>query len=136
MKDYLKHWKVVRHFFQKQHNIKMKDIEFLLFLRSEGRFTKKRAVEYLKLMETSETRFRMLIDTGWIVVWRKRRAAEWCIYTLSYKAHSMVNSIYDILEGGEIPAGYVNNPFAGHSKLTYIDKLRYKFMKENMNLRQ
>jgi hypothetical protein len=136
MKDYLKHWKVVRHFFQKKYNLKVHDLEFLLFLRSEGRFTKKRAVEYLKLMETSETRFRMLIDEGWVVVWRKRKAAEWCIYTVSHKTKAMVSSLYDILDGGEIPAGYMNNPWAAHTKLNYIDNLRYKFMKKNMNLKQ
>ena len=38
--DFLKHWRVVRYLIKKQYGLSQQDLELLLFLYSEGRFTK------------------------------------------------------------------------------------------------
>ena len=70
--DYLKYWRVVRYFIKKKYNLTTSDLEMLLFLKSEGRFSKENFQEFNELLSWDKSRFERLRQQGWIEVFRKR----------------------------------------------------------------
>ena len=58
--DYLKYWRVVRYFIKKKYNLTTSDLEMLLFLKSEGRFSKENFQEFNELLSWDKSRFERL----------------------------------------------------------------------------
>ena len=101
--DYLKYMKVVRYWAMAKYDISPSHIDMLLYLYSEGLFTKKKFADYRKLMAWGESTFYDLFNDGWITKWRKQnpRLHESALFEVSYKGKKMVNSIYRKLNGEE-----------------------------------
>ena len=95
--EFLKHWRVVRYLIKQQYNISQEELELLLFLYSEGRFTKDDFEWYSAIVPWNPKRFKKLKDEGWIKSWgsnyKKRRA----VYCLTHKAKLMCSRVYRLL---------------------------------------
>ena len=55
--DYLKYWKVVKQWARARYNLGTADIEMMLFLYSEGLFTKFQFEEFNEIMSWDKNRF-------------------------------------------------------------------------------
>ena len=121
--DYLKYWRVVRYFIKRKYNLTTSDLEMLLFLKSEGRFSKENFQEFNELLSWDKSRFERLRQQGWIEVFRKRVGKHRAKYQLSFKSKRVLSSVYKKLNGEVIPT----TPF---SDKVYTDKLYRNFIKQ------
>jgi hypothetical protein len=135
MEDYLKYWRVVRYFIKAKYGLTTADLDMLLFLSSEGYFGKDDFAKFNELLTWDKGRFKRLRDEGWIEPFRedgKRKA----LYQNSYKTVRMISSIYNKLEGREIPESPSSNPIF-RKNVPYTHKVYRNFIKEmNKFIRQ
>ena len=128
--DYLKYWRIVRFYHTKKHNLRIEELELLLFLYSEQYFTKDKLKEFNSICSWDKKRVDKLMDNGWIQIFRPNTNRVKRLYKLSIKAKQMITRLYKILDGEEIPTGPNNRLFK--KKLSYADYM-YKNMIVNMN---
>jgi len=83
--DYLKYWKAVKHWAKATYGLGSADIEMMLFLYSEGLFTRKQFEEFYEVMSWDKMRFHKLLNDKWIIVWRERIGKESKLYELGFK---------------------------------------------------
>ena len=57
MVDYLKYWRVIRHYAKRKYGVTTPELEMLLFLRSEKYFSKDDFDEYNELMSWDKNIF-------------------------------------------------------------------------------
>jgi hypothetical protein len=129
--DYLKYWRVVCQYTKVRYNIGQADLDMLLFLYSEQYFTIRKFTEFAQLVAWDRGRFGRLVKEGWIENFRPGCKGQRALYSLSYKAKRMINSIYKKLEGEEIPETTCNNPMF-KKNVRFTDKV-YRHMIKNMN---
>jgi hypothetical protein len=135
MKNYLKYWRVVRHFIKAKYGLTQSDLEMLLFLRSEKYFAKADFDEFNELFGWERDRFERLRKDGWIESFRKKDGSKKAIYQLSYRAQRMCHSVYTKLEGEEIPESKTSNPMF-LANVSYTDKVYRNYIKKmNQKLR-
>jgi hypothetical protein len=136
MKDYLKYWRVIRYFIKIKYGLTQSELEMLLFLRSEKYFSKDDFAKFNELLSWDKRRFEKLRQLGWIESFRKKVGNRRSIYKLSYKAQRMITSVYNKLEGEEIPENKKSNPMF-LSNVPYTDKVYRNYIKElNKSTRQ
>ncbi len=123
MEDYLKYWRVVRYFIKTKYNLTTSDLEMILFLKSEGRFSKENFKEFNELLSWDKDRFENLKRNGWIEVYRKRVGKHRAIYQLSFKSKRVISSVYKKLNGEDIPTTVFSDK-------KYTDKLYRNFIKQ------
>lgn len=129
--DYLKYWKVIRQFIKSKYGINQADLDMLLFLYSEGYFKKTDFLRFNNILSWDVHRFERMRQQGWISVFRKGKGQVHSIYELSYKATRMISSMYNKLNGDEIPSTMNGNPMF-FKNVKYSDKV-YKNMIIEMN---
>ena len=129
--DYLKYWRVVRYFIKIKYGISTGELDMLLFLYSEKYFGKEKFKEFNELLSWNVNRFDQLLKKGWIEVFRKRVGKHKTLYSLSFKANRMIDSIYKKLNGEQIPESATSNPMF-KSNVSYTDKV-YRNMIKEMN---
>lgn len=129
--DYLKFWRVIRFFVHAKYGLNQQDLDMLLFLYSEMYFSKKDFAEFDSLLSWDKNRFERLRHDGWIENFRVKLNTRRAIYRLSIKATRMIKSIYNKLEGQEIPMAPQNNPMYKRN-VGYSDKV-YRNMITKMN---
>ncbi len=129
--DYLKYWRVVRYFIKIKYGISTVELDMLLFLYSEKYFGKEKFKEFNELLSWNVNRFDQLLKKGWIEVFRKRVGKHKTLYSLSFKANRMIDSIYKKLNGEQIPESPTSNPMF-KSNVSYTDKV-YRNMIKEMN---
>lgn len=135
-RDYLKYWKVIREFTKKKYGVTQADLDLLLFLHSEVYFSKKQFDKFSKLIQWNPKRFFWLQNDKFIEVFRPKQGRRLTIYQLSFKAKRMIDSIYDKLEGEEIPMTEASNPMFS-KKGTHRDMLYKNYIIEmNAAIRQ
>ena len=122
--DYLKYWKVVRQWARYKYNLSTSEIEMMLFLYSEGYFTRKQFEEYNEIMSWDKRRFENLLREKWIIVWRKRKGRESTLYELGFSGKRLCASIYKKLNKKEMVSEHERtNPIfnldADYSKKVY-----------------
>ena len=127
--DYLKYWRVIRYFFKAKYGLTQADLDMLLFLNSEGYFTKDKFDEFNELLSWDKDRFDRLLRDGWLQVFGKSRRKN--RYQLSFKAERMLISLYKKLNGEEIPVSQSSNPMFAKN-VSYSDKV-YRNMIIEMN---
>ena len=120
--DYLKYWKVVRHYIRAKYEITQADLDMILFLYSERYFSKKKFVEFNKILTWDRNRFKNLVEKGWISTFRAKHAKSATLYELSYKGQRMVHEMYNKLNGEEISTSAQHNPLFRHDA-SHGDKL-------------
>jgi len=130
-KDYLKYWRVIRQYYKVKYNLTQSDLDVILFLNSEGYFSKDKFDEFDKILSWEVKRFDRLLRDGWIEVFRKRAGRFKALYTLSYKSKRIVTSIYKKLNGEEMPTSESANPIF-LKNVSYMDK-RYRDAIISMN---
>ena len=129
--DYLKYWRVVRYYIKTKYKLSTAELETLLFLKTEGRFSRDDFEKFNEVISWNKDRFEKLRREGWIEVFRKRQGKSKTLYSLSYKSQRVLTSIYNKLSGEEIPTSQSANPmFAKH--VSYSDKV-YRNMILEMN---
>lgn len=134
--DYLKYWKVVRHYIRVKHDLNQAEIDLMLFLYSERYFSRYKIAEFSKLLTWDTRRFDSLVERGWISTFRAKHPRSKPIYELSMKGQRMVASIYNILNGEEIPTSSSANPLFRRNA-SHGDKLFANAIKEmNESIRQ
>lgn len=135
--DYLKYWKAVKHWARATYNISTGDLEMMLFLYSEGLFTRKQCDEFHEIMSWDKMRFHKLLKEKWIIVWRERIGNESKLYELGFKGKRIVSTIYKKLNMEETisESPYRNPIFKSDTK--YSNKVYRKIIKKmNIAIRQ
>jgi hypothetical protein len=129
MKDYLKYWRVVRYFIKSKYGLTTADLDMLLFLNSEVYFSKSDFCEFDELLSWDKNRFENLRTNGWIEVFRRKKGKDKTIYQLSYKTNRVILSIYNKLEGEQIPESPSANPMFLRN-VSYTDKVYRNYIKD------
>ena len=118
-KDYLKYWRVIRYFIKAKYNLTTAELEMLLFLKSEGRFSRDDFDEFNEIMSWDKQRFEKLRQEGWFEVFRVGN-----------------KPVYKKLEGQEIPTSPTTNPLF-KKEVSYADKVyRNAIKKMNESIKQ
>ena len=131
--DFLKHWRVVRYYIKRKYGLTQPDLDILLFLYSEGRFTRKIFKAYEGVVNWEPKRFKRLQEEGWIIVWRKSHGRSFSIYELSHQAKHIVSKAYKILNGEEeIPDSIRRNPLL-RKGAKYSDKVHRNIIDQIQN---
>jgi hypothetical protein len=101
--DYLKFYRVVRHWAKKKYGLSEPDLEMLYFLYSEHLFSRQDFEDYDNIMSWDKSRFDRLLKDGWIIKWRKEGMDKnrWALYCVSFKCKRAITSIYKKLNGEE-----------------------------------
>jgi hypothetical protein len=68
----LKHYRTIRKWACKTNSLSDSDLELLIYLDCEGRFTKRDYETGVFSYSWDKRRWDRLFKNGWIVVWRKR----------------------------------------------------------------
>jgi hypothetical protein len=135
-KDYLKYWRVVRYFVKSKYNLSTSELEMLLFLHSEKYFGKDKFKEFDELLSWNINRFDQLLKKQWIEVFRKRTGRHKTLYSLSFKANKVIESVYKKLNGAPLPESPSANPLF-KVNVSYTDKVYRNQIKEmNSFIRQ
>jgi len=100
---------VVRYYIKKKYNLTTAELETLLFLKTEGRFSREDFQKFNEVISWNKDRFEKLRKDGWIVVFRKRVGKNRALYELSYKTKRVLASVYSKLNGTEIPTSVFND---------------------------
>jgi hypothetical protein len=129
--DYLKYWRVIRQFVKIKYGLNQSDLDIIFFLYSELYFDRDKFIEFDNLLGWDKQRFEKLRQAGWIEVFRKRMGNRKALYQLSSKAKIMVRSVYNKLNGEEIPVSQSQNKMFARN-VSYTDK-RYRTMIKEMN---
>tara|TARA_R110000796_G_scaffold39772_1_gene98985 strand:- start:544 stop:954 length:411 start_codon:yes stop_codon:yes gene_type:complete len=108
--DFLKHWRVVRYLIKKKYDLSQQDLELLLFLYSEGRFTKDDFDWYSTIVSWDVRRFIKLKKEGWVKQWRTNRGNRRAIYELTHKGKTAMARVYRLLLGEEKFPESTRNP--------------------------
>jgi hypothetical protein len=127
----MKYWRVIRYYVGRQYNITQPHLELLLFLYSEGYFSKDKFKEFDNLISWNYNRFSDLRRDGWIELFRKKVGNYSALYQLTDKAKRAVRCVYDKLEGRELAEHPDRNPMF-QKGACYTDKV-YRNMIKKMN---
>jgi len=118
MKEHMKYWRVIRHYFQRKYSLNISELELFLFLYSEGYFTRKVFNEFAFLYTWDRSIFADLTSRGFISTFTKDKKRE--VYCLSRRGIYIVKQIYKVLDGEMIlpqedecdpSKGYVANKY-------------------------
>lgn len=131
--NYLKYWRVIRQWVKIKYSLTQCDLDMIFFLYSEDYFDRDKFEEFDRLLGWNKNRFNLLINSGWIEVFRHgmNPGGRRVIYKLTPKAKIMVRSIYNKLNGEEIPVSQSQNKMFARN-VSYTDR-RYREMIIEMN---
>ena len=133
--NYLKYWRVVRRWVYIKHGIGFADLEMLLFLASEGYFSRDDFDEFNELFTWKKGRFEDLRKRGHIVKWRNQTRNQKALYAISRSTAGIIKAVYKKLDGSEIISENHNRMFKADP--TYMDKVYRNYIKKlNQELRQ
>ena len=90
----LKHYRTIRKWACKVNGLSDSDLELLIYLDCEGRFTRKDYETGVFSYSWDKRRWDRLLKNGWIVVWRKRNhTTQRChVYEVLSKSIISVNN--------------------------------------------
>jgi len=131
--NFLKYWRIVRYYVKRKYELSETDLEMLLFLYDEGRFTSTDFKEYSNLMHWDRDRFWKMKERDFIGVWRKKNevANRKAIYELTAKSKKIVSIVYRrLLMEETFSEDPRHNPIMKGS--TYTDRI-YRMAIKKMN---
>lgn len=138
MDDYLKYWRVIRQYIKVKYGLTQSDLDMLMFIYTEKYFSKARFDEFSRIVSWDADRFKRLKENGWIESFRKYdpRTNTRAIYQISPDGKRVVQSIYRMLKGEEMPITPKYNPmFKSNAK--YMSKVYRNSIRElNSYLKQ
>lgn len=122
--DYLKYYRVARYWMKKRYGMNNNDLEVLLYLYSEGFFSRDKFRKYENIFSWERNRFDRLLSNKWIHPWRKAAPGQHAIYELSIKGKRAMASFYKKLEGSEAyPMTRNRNPLLDPKNRSFTDKV-------------
>lgn len=130
-RDFLKWYRVVKHWAKVKYGLTEPDLEMLYFLRSEHLFSVKDFERYNNIFPWDSTRFKRLKKDGWIDKWRTEGMDKnrWAMYRVSKKGQRTIDSIYKKLNGEEdFSMNLYKNPTLKRER--FVDKTISMAMKE------
>lgn len=130
--NFLKYYKVIRQYYKSKFKLSQADLDVLLFMYSEGYFTRRKFKRYDKLLPWDKKRFEDLMNRGWFEIFRPREGNKATIYNMTDKGKLLVRDLYRKLNGQDIPVSSTNNPMMLKRKVRYSEKI-YKDMIIEMN---
>jgi hypothetical protein len=125
--NYLKHWRTVKFYIKAKYELSEAELELILFLSSEGYFTKDVFLDYDRIMSWDRNRFCKLIKEGWIDIFRKKVQREKPLYQISRKAEKMVTTLYNILDGKDLEFKTVDQTVY-KSEVSFTDKFYQRML--------
>jgi len=125
--NYLKHWRTVKFYIKSKYELSEAELELILFLSSEGYFTKDVFLDYDRIMSWDRNRFCKLIKEGWIDIFRKKVQREKPLYQISRKAEKMVTTLYNILDGKDLEFKTVDQTVY-KSDVSFTDKFYQRML--------
>lgn len=128
--NYLKNWRIVRHYITKKHGLSIPDLDFILYMYDETVFTRAHFDEYCGILKWNKFRFREMNERGIIRKWRESTGREANLYELTLKAKLICSEVYKKLEGEKIPEHPTNNEIMKGK--SYSDKV-YRTAIKRMN---
>ena len=135
--DYLKYWRVVRYWAKIKYGLSFPDLEMILFLYSEDKFSKNDFSEFNELFSWKRNRFEDLRQRGHIIKWRTQQNGQKALYCLSHQTQGIVKSIYRKLSGEEAYGEARTKEFRKNANLRYTDKVYRNYIKKlNQEQRQ
>ena len=133
--NFMKHWRTIRYFYKRKYDLSESELEVLLYLYDEPRFSREDFYVASNTMHWDPNRFYAMRDRGFIVVWREKNevANRKALYELSTKAKSICNSLYKKLLGEEsISENVYNNPIMkGESYTDRVYRMAIRKMNES-----
>jgi hypothetical protein len=133
--NFMKHWRTIRYFYKRKYDLSESELEVLLYLYDESRFSREDFYVASNTMHWDPNRFYVMRDRGFIVVWREKNevANRKALYELSTKAKSICNSLYKKLLGEEsISENVYNNPIMkGESYTDRVYRMAIRKMNES-----
>ena len=108
----LKHYRIIRKWACRTHDLNDADLELLIYLDSIDVFNKKDYKKGTYSYSWDNRRWNRLLKQGWIVVWRERNRTtqKYHIYKVSYKCKQLISRIYRMMLGDEeIPIAKLKN---------------------------
>jgi hypothetical protein len=128
--DYLKYWKVVKQWARAKYKLSTADIEMMLFLYSEGLFTRSQFEEFDEIMSWNKNRFHQMVKDKWIIKWRERKGNQSTLYELGFSGKRLCTSIYKKLNKEEtISEDRRRNPMF-NPNTEYSNKVYRKMIKK------
>lgn len=126
LKDFniFKHYRIIRKWASKNNNLNEADIEILIYLDCIELFTIKDFKQGTYSYSWDNRRWNRLLQNNWIKVWRHRNRSDqtYNIYSTTYKAKKLINTIYKIVLGEiDIPTSTKRNKIMLGK--TYMDKV-------------
>jgi len=129
--DFLKNFRVIRYWFRDMYKIELPDLEVLLFLYTEGMFTKSDFLLYTKICGWKSNRLDQYIENGWIVQFRESRGNEAALYMMTRQSSQMIALFYKKIKGEELSE---RSPMFIKCRPRYNDKV-YKARVNQINSR-
>lgn len=134
--DFMKYWKIVRHWLRVKHELNQMDLDMLLFLFSEGYFTLKTFKEYETMFSWNKKRLNSLIERGWIHIWRKKAPGKVQLYEITPHCRAVIQNMYRKLNGECISEDKYRNPMFKNDS-GFADKMHRNYIiKLNNSIRQ
>jgi hypothetical protein len=122
----LKYYRLTRKWACKTYGLTDADLELLIFLDCQKRFTRQEFINGTYTMSWDKTRWDKLRKLGWIEVWRHRNRTtiKYSVFKVSTKGKLLITRLYNIL------LGYEDMPIGPSSKFyknkSYTDKVYNK----------
>lgn len=120
--DYLKYYRVIKKYIKVKYKLREDELDVLLFLYSEPMFFRERAVWFESILTWKKTRFQEMIEGGYIASYRFSPKTNKKAFKLTPFAIKIVDNMYNLLEGKEIPTGTIANPMF-KKNVGYSDKV-------------
>jgi hypothetical protein len=118
-----KYYRLIRKWACKTYNLKDADLELLIYLDCQKRFTRDDFIKGVHAYAWDKNRWERLRKEGWIDVWRKRNrtSIKYSIFKVSFKGQQLITRMYRIMLGEEdIPTSERSVFFKNK---TYTDKV-------------
>jgi DNA-binding MarR family transcriptional regulator len=93
--DYFKYIRVIRYHIKRKYDLNWTELEFLLFIYSEGLFTRKDFKEFRQIYSWDKYAFDNMLQRGWIHKWRPHKGKQAALYEVTHKARQVINDFYE-----------------------------------------
>lgn len=120
--DYLKYYRVIKKYIKMKYKLREDQLDVLLFLYSEPMFFRGKVASFETILFWSKTRFQEMIEGGFIASYRFSPTTNKKAFKLTPFAIKIVDNMYNLLEGKEIPTGTIHNPMF-KKNVSYSDKV-------------
>ena len=119
----LKHYRIVRRWACKTHDLNNADVELLIYFDCIGEFKRTDFENGTLTYAWDNRRWNSLIKTGWIKLYRKHNKGDskYSLYKISFQANCLIQKMYRIMLGEEdIPSSARRSPIMKGK--TYMDR--------------